>query len=208
MRSGFFGVILACVTAIVANPTADEMLVARTHAAEGDRLVLGAGKMHVMKRAEEENPNPDLCCDYCKRADDEYLQSVKAKREAAGEDFSVMEITASTFEEYFKIPFIGNPEDGSVDKDWEAFMISMSPSDLDKAGISSIDFPGRPGQYIARLGVYHELHCLNGLRKATWRDFYHPNMTETEAWMERAHSEHCIEFLRQAIMCRADTALV
>lgn len=38
--------------------------------------------------------------------------------------------------------------------------IAVSKSDLDKIGADSIKVPGEEGEYIAGLGVYHELHCL------------------------------------------------
>jgi hypothetical protein len=37
--------------------------------------------------------------------------------------------------------------------------IAVPKSDLDKIGANSIAVPGTD-QYIAGLGVYHELHCL------------------------------------------------
>lgn len=38
--------------------------------------------------------------------------------------------------------------------------IAVSKDDLDKIGADSIKIPGEENQYIAGLGVYHELHCL------------------------------------------------
>jgi hypothetical protein len=40
--------------------------------------------------------------------------------------------------------------------------IAVAKSDLDKIGADSIKVPGEENQYIAGLGVYHELHCLVG----------------------------------------------
>jgi hypothetical protein len=38
--------------------------------------------------------------------------------------------------------------------------ITVSKSDLEKIGADSIKVPGKEDQYIAELGVYHELHFL------------------------------------------------
>jgi hypothetical protein len=38
--------------------------------------------------------------------------------------------------------------------------IAVPGSDLEKIGAESIKVPGQPDQYIAGLGVFHELHCL------------------------------------------------
>lgn len=56
------------------------------------------------------------------------------------------------------------------------------------------------GGYEAGLDVFHTLHCLNNLRKLLHPDVYPPE-THPHAIM---HNEHCIEQLRQQIMCAAD----
>ncbi|KAF9218572.1 hypothetical protein BS17DRAFT_762184 [Gyrodon lividus] len=58
---------------------------------------------------------------------------------------------------------------------------------------------GREGQ-IYELSLYHQLHCLDGLRRA-----FLAGSCEAEhmAW----HIHHCLNHLRQSILCAADTTL-
>ncbi|KAI1427096.1 hypothetical protein F5Y12DRAFT_792817 [Xylaria sp. FL1777] len=54
------------------------------------------------------------------------------------------------------------------------------------------------------LAVYHQLHCLDAIRHGYWaaRDGKDP-----EPKAEPGHIRHCIDYLRQSIMCHADTNL-
>jgi len=78
---------------------------------------------------------------------------------------------------------------------------------------------------IQSVSAFHQLHCLHGLRTAYFAQMnfadkarhtvnnsykYTPNayldgMTERELGLH--HVEHCFEYLRQAVMCSADTNL-
>jgi len=77
--------------------------VARAIVGDEDRVVLGAGEIHLLKRAGNSTDKPELCCDGCKRSTDEYLQNLKVKRDAAGQTFTVMELKAGAFGEYLEI---------------------------------------------------------------------------------------------------------
>ncbi|KAF2240033.1 hypothetical protein EV356DRAFT_495882 [Viridothelium virens] len=56
-----------------------------------------------------------------------------------------------------------------------------------------------------RLDVFHQLHCLDKIRIYLHRDYYamreHPQM-------QLIHVHHCLDSLREIIMCRGDTELV
>ncbi|KAF2473007.1 uncharacterized protein BDR25DRAFT_283666 [Lindgomyces ingoldianus] len=63
------------------------------------------------------------------------------------------------------------------------------------------------GGYRVGLEVFHQLHCLNLLRMSTYPDYY------TKLWWSdtndkpekvRMHLDHCIEILRENLMCQAD----
>lgn len=60
------------------------------------------------------------------------------------------------------------------------------------------------GGYLVTLDVFHELHCLNTLRKYIYRESY-PDMHTEDAQIE--HVDHCIDLLRQVLMCHADISL-
>lgn len=63
------------------------------------------------------------------------------------------------------------------------------------------------GGYVASLGVYHELHCLNQLRYFLYNDRFNPDMSIENKKEWTVHLDHCIEVLRLSSTCRADTSL-
>ncbi|KAI3401067.1 hypothetical protein diail_778 [Diaporthe ilicicola] len=69
------------------------------------------------------------------------------------------------------------------------------------------------GQYMALLEAVHQLHCLNVVRMYTWRDYYEKpenkpvEFTDQESTV-RLHVDHCIDMLRQVLMCQADVGIV
>ncbi|WQF86829.1 Putative mycotoxin biosynthesis protein UstYa [Colletotrichum destructivum] len=58
------------------------------------------------------------------------------------------------------------------------------------------------GTYVVMLGVFHQLHCVNLLRKSLYKD--KPWSTDPDDPMSLMHLEHCIDALRQAVMCSVD----
>lgn len=71
--------------------------------------------------------------------------------------------------------------------------------------------PESGGGYMAYLASHHHLHCLNLLHQSLHPDYY---KTRSVVWLELSdsrrlsHFDHCIEALRQYIMCNADTTVV
>ena len=71
---------------------------------------------------------------------------------------------------------------------------------------------GPEGRYFA-VSMYHQLHCLNGLRRTLLASApgRHQVMGEKvedlhTMWLHE-HTEHCLNFIRQALLCKADTTL-
>ncbi|QDS73728.1 hypothetical protein FKW77_003913 [Venturia effusa] len=58
-----------------------------------------------------------------------------------------------------------------------------------------------PGHYAVELNVFHQLHCLNMLRKRLYSTEKYPPDHEL---MGIEHLEHCYDALRQSLMCTAD----
>ncbi|TQV92590.1 tat pathway signal sequence [Cordyceps javanica] len=66
-------------------------------------------------------------------------------------------------------------------------------------------------EYYALVEMFHQLHCLNIVRQATWpMDMYDKswgeelqpmNVTDSQG---RAHVDHCVETLRLSLMCFGD----
>ncbi|KAI1172801.1 hypothetical protein F4777DRAFT_581563 [Nemania sp. FL0916] len=55
------------------------------------------------------------------------------------------------------------------------------------------------------LSVYHQLHCLDGIRRGYWaaRNGTHHGSHD----IRPSHIRHCIDYLRQSLMCHADMNL-
>ncbi|KAJ6501619.1 hypothetical protein C8R47DRAFT_970065 [Mycena vitilis] len=96
-----------------------------------------------------------------------------------------------------------------VDKAWEGlyeFAYSKIPRD------QAIRLPNKtypilgdePTTYMLALDVFHELHCLDEIRKAMHPSYY-PHTTEG---MNTNHMRHCLSSLRQSIMCTADISTI
>ncbi|KAI0599848.1 hypothetical protein F4775DRAFT_548513 [Biscogniauxia sp. FL1348] len=69
------------------------------------------------------------------------------------------------------------------------------------------------GQYMVLIEVVHQLHCLNVIRMYTYREYYSRpenrplEFTDREGTV-RMHVDHCVDMLRQVLMCQADVGLV
>ncbi|CAG8961585.1 hypothetical protein HYFRA_00006119 [Hymenoscyphus fraxineus] len=116
---------------------------------------------------------------------------------------------AKAYTDFEISPFSGPPSP-SVDGAWHELLekttLRVSKSELERSNQSSVEFP-EGGGFMAWLGVYHELHCLKMLRQWNYREHYHPNITEKDRPHWDIHADHCIDVLRSAAMCHADTTL-
>ncbi|KAG1863650.1 hypothetical protein F4604DRAFT_1784387 [Suillus subluteus] len=61
------------------------------------------------------------------------------------------------------------------------------------------------GNYMASVEVLHQLHCVNTVRKSSWGDHYMADHPDFIRW--RIHLDHCVEILRQVIMCHSDVTM-
>jgi len=69
--------------------------------------------------------------------------------------------------------------------------------------------PEHGGGYMGTLEMFHQLHCVNMLRMNLRPSRYHTILewNTTEAIFTK-HLDHCIDILRQVVMCSADTSLL
>ncbi|KAF1954976.1 hypothetical protein CC80DRAFT_448045 [Byssothecium circinans] len=116
-------------------------------------------------------------------------------------------------------PYQGWPDDHK-DEIWEdmykfGMSIHIPESEATKLQRGTENFAGAPGyenEFQIGLDVFHQLHCLNMIRKAFYPDRYpgaaiydkdgkvfYPN------WI---HTDHCIESLRQSLTCSADISVM
>jgi hypothetical protein len=87
----------------------------------------------------------------------------------------------------------------------------MSIKDFIKVGEvdspSKVKYPAEfGGGLVASIESHHQLHCLNILRKVSWPEYYKP--TDPSPEVARMHLDHCIEMIRQTIMCNADVTMI
>ncbi|PSS03843.1 hypothetical protein BD289DRAFT_420360 [Coniella lustricola] len=77
--------------------------------------------------------------------------------------------------------------------------------DAEKIPNRTIKIPGDEEHSVVWLGVFHELHCLNILRKLIWFEYYSV-MSDLVAGRNnmRNHLVHCVDAIRKASMCHAD----
>ncbi|KAG2751562.1 hypothetical protein P692DRAFT_20830824 [Suillus brevipes Sb2] len=65
------------------------------------------------------------------------------------------------------------------------------------------------GGYMATVEVFHQLHCLDMLRRASHGDqYYHHGVMHESDEEYRTYLDHCIEWLRQSAMCSSDVTMV
>ncbi|KAL9089585.1 MAG: hypothetical protein Q9159_002463 [Coniocarpon cinnabarinum] len=84
--------------------------------------------------------------------------------------------------------------------------IRVSADELSAQNLTSVPLPR--GGYLAWPEALHQLHCVKRIRKWVYREQYLPHLGPDEEQHWLVHMDHCIELLRQAIMCRPDTALM
>ncbi|GIZ49803.1 hypothetical protein CKM354_001282800 [Cercospora kikuchii] len=116
-------------------------------------------------------------------------------------------------------PYRGEPHP-SIDAAWHDLMnfnltyitgdeLAQIPGHLD-----SIRMPPEAGisdSYVGSLEVFHQLHCVNMLRKTNIWNYEYYNSTghfPDPLDLQKEHFGHCIDMLRQVLMCNADVGIV
>ncbi|KAJ7275479.1 hypothetical protein B0H12DRAFT_1087474 [Mycena haematopus] len=106
------------------------------------------------------------------------------------------------------LPIYDQPPSDEVDRAWEGlyeFAYSKIPRNQ-ALHLANKTYPilGEPATYMLALDVFHELHCLDEIRKAMYPDYY----PRTSEGINTKHMHHCISSLRQSIMCTADISTI
>ncbi|KAI1109850.1 hypothetical protein F5Y14DRAFT_388908 [Nemania sp. NC0429] len=113
-------------------------------------------------------------------------------------------------------PWRGEPNP-DLDEAWEqithAGVFSVTPEEVKRIGKmdnSTVMLPAESGGgYMASLEATHQLHCLDMLRKFSFREYYKDKAAPfSDAKKLRVHMDHCIEMLRQTIQCNADLHII
>lgn len=92
-------------------------------------------------------------------------------------------------------------------------MISATKEDIEKVQHPdwSAQFPPEAGGgYIAATIGTHQIHCLHYI----WQDHYMDYFPKTQDKKQRVpelyelHYEHCVDYIRQSLMCQFDTGII
>ncbi|KAJ7138306.1 hypothetical protein C8R44DRAFT_607441, partial [Mycena epipterygia] len=120
-----------------------------------------------------------------------------------------------------KVYHVGSPSDLSpfqipsspaLDRMWSDLynvdILRLTKEEAAKLPNKTHAIPGDEDHYIAELDVFHNLHCLVGSSNATehvGRPLLHVSRAETNSSFPVAH---CVDWIRQSIMCSGDTSVV
>ncbi|RAH46174.1 oxidase ustYa family protein [Aspergillus brunneoviolaceus CBS 621.78] len=117
-----------------------------------------------------------------------------------------------------KSPFQGWPDD-EKDRLWLESYHSGLFTYVDREAAmklpnvtSRVAEPGLEDQYMVVLDVFHQLHCLNFIRQAFYPERYGRSMYHKDGTLDYSANlrlpDHCIDQVRQSLMCSADTSII
>ncbi|KAJ3722012.1 hypothetical protein F5878DRAFT_70349 [Lentinula raphanica] len=102
------------------------------------------------------------------------------------------------------LPIYDRPPSPEVDAAWDGlyeFALNKVPRE-EAILMPNRTYPilGEEDHYMIALDVFHQLHCLNEMRKAMYPEYY----PITGEGIHTPHMQHCISSLRQSITCSSD----
>ncbi|KAI1630920.1 hypothetical protein F4809DRAFT_658881 [Biscogniauxia mediterranea] len=107
-------------------------------------------------------------------------------------------------------PFSGNPRP-ELDEAWHNLLrndnIKVPKTYLEELNLTSV-YTKDEMYGIVSLSVYHSLHCLKKVRRMLFKEYYHVNKSQDSMARELKHVDHCIEYIREALMCQPDLSMV
>ena len=92
-------------------------------------------------------------------------------------------------------------------------MIAVTAEDILRVGhnLSAVQFPPNTGGgYMAATVGTHQLHCLHFIWQDHHRDSFsnvRQKIADVPELYER-HYEHCVDYIRQGVMCHFDTGII
>lgn len=104
--------------------------------------------------------------------------------------------------------YTGSPSHSS-DAAWadlqEVRGVSISLSQASSLNLPKTGLSAGNGTVATILGVQHNLHCIRMVRQILYPSYYYPDQdTERERRARVRHAGHCLEALRQSVMCNPD----
>ncbi|KAI8626641.1 tat pathway signal sequence [Xylariaceae sp. FL1651] len=114
-------------------------------------------------------------------------------------------------------PYQGWPDDEKDklwrDLYWDGIAIHINEESQERLINKSQRVPieGYEQDFLTGLGVFHQIHCLNMIRMQLYPGRYNVslrNANGTINYIQWLHIDHCVEALRQVLVCQADTTAV
>ncbi|PPJ50523.1 hypothetical protein CBER1_05508 [Cercospora berteroae] len=89
----------------------------------------------------------------------------------------------------------------------EGTLIRVSQEELDILDGDSV--PLKDGGFATGLGVAHNIHCVKKIKQFMYFDYFYPDVEAGSGHYKylQHHADHCLNFLRQSVMCHMDTSL-
>ncbi|KAK7910580.1 hypothetical protein PG985_013061 [Apiospora marii] len=88
-------------------------------------------------------------------------------------------------------------------------VVAISRDDASRLPEKTQPLPHDPeDRYLVSMSVFHDLHCLNWLRKQLFPEYYPQFTMENLTEWRNDHMMHCIDSLRQSTLCHADLAVI
>jgi len=110
------------------------------------------------------------------------------------------------------------PPSREVDAAWDSLtrggleIITVSAADIELSGKDpalSVKVPPSwnqgPDAYFAQIEIFHILHCLDGIRKEMWSEYYYDDPSDA---IRRELKAHCLHVILQNLLCTADVGIV
>ncbi|KAI9697521.1 MAG: hypothetical protein M1820_007787 [Bogoriella megaspora] len=109
------------------------------------------------------------------------------------------------------------PPTPAVEEAWQSLMkwgqISITGDDILRIGhnLTAVQYPEElGGQYLATAMGTHAIHCLHFI----WKDHYTDDLADVRDMkaeipeLYNRHYEHCVDYIRQELMCKFDTTVM
>ncbi|KAK9771978.1 putative Cyclochlorotine biosynthesis protein O [Seiridium cardinale] len=85
-------------------------------------------------------------------------------------------------------------------------VVTISQAENDRLSRPSASMRGDASEHIVEIAMFHQLHCLKWLRQEFWaqEDAIETGRPRPVMAQRQEHFDHCIDYLRQVIMCHGD----
>ncbi|KAL7798029.1 hypothetical protein V8C37DRAFT_418521 [Trichoderma ceciliae] len=85
-------------------------------------------------------------------------------------------------------------------------VVNISGEENSRLAVKSASTVKDPNKYMVQLEMFHQLHCLKWVRDQFWGlQYAYETSSKVVEFPQRVnHTDHCIDYLRQVIMCNGD----